>query len=159
MKRDALIESILLLILGLAGILEGIRLVLETDPQAVSDVLGPYFLVLVLGIILFLIGIIRFLLSRGKELRPAESSAEKGKRMEVVWMAAVFALYIPLLEWTGYLVASFFFFIAELRLAGSQSWKINFVLSGFVTGSFYVIFVKYCSIVFPRGVLLQGIGF
>lgn len=153
MKRNAVIEAIALLILSCGGIFEGIRLVHESDPHAVSDPLGPALFVLILSIGLFGIGVWHLGTAYGKDLPVLEAEPHRGKKMQVIGMALVFALYIPLIELAGYLIASFLFFMTELRLAGARSWMTNTILSLCITACFYLVFEKYCSIVFPRGIL------
>jgi hypothetical protein len=50
------------------------------------------------------------------------------------------------------MVSSFLFLLAEFRLAGVTSWRTILIVTVVVLASFYLIFVQYCNMPFPRGI-------
>ena len=131
---------------------EGIRLTLQLDPQAVSDVLGPGYYVFFLGAALMVTGII-YLVVYGRKKAKVEKGVVSGPMRKVmITMIAVMAIYTFLIEITGYLVATLFFFLVEFRVIGVKSWVTNILLTIAFTAVYYFVFLRCCAMVFPRGI-------
>lgn len=153
------IEGLVLLVIGLIGLVEGLRLIDRIDPDAITDVLGPGYYIFSLGLILMVTGIAYFLTSYRNIFKLKRNGLNREMEIQkinkaVFYMIGVFLIYIILIDMFGYLGPSFFFFLLEFRLAGVKSWKRNVLLTLIVTAVFYFVFVQYCRIVFPHGVLL-----
>ena len=153
------IEGLVLLVIGLIGLVEGLRLIDRIDPDAITDVLGPGYYIFSLGLILMVTGIAYFLSSYRNIFKLKRNGLNREMEIQkinkaVFYMIGVFLIYIILIAMFGYLGPSFFFFLLEFRLAGVKSWKRNVLLTLIVTAVFYFVFVQYCRIVFPHGVLL-----
>lgn len=72
----------------------------------------------------------------------------------VIVGAIIFCLLIMLV---GFTFASFFYLAVMLKLLG-QSWKSSLVLSVFLSAGLYIVFVKFLTVYFPPGHLLELIG-
>jgi amino acid transporter len=159
MKMMEWIEGMVLLAIGLISLVEGLRLISRIDPHAITDVLGPGYYVFSLGMILIVTGIAYILTSYRNIFKMKRNGLNREMEIQkinkaVFYMIVVFLIYIILIDMFGYLGPSFFFFLLEFKLAGVKSWKSNVLLTLVVTGVFYFVFVQYCRIVFPHGVLL-----
>lgn len=158
--KALLIEVFVVVIVGVFSISEGIRLVLAGKLHK-YDILGPGFYNVGLGTVLIIAGLIYFVSERKKAFRVEEKAAVKqstGKSeytkmmisMIVVMIAYIFMMYL-----TGYLFASFVFFLLINRIAGFRSWLTNLGVTVLMTASFYLVFVTWMGIIFPRGLLFN----
>ncbi len=158
--KALLIEVFVVVIVGVFSISEGIRLVLAGKLHK-YDILGPGFYNVGLGTVLIIAGLIYFVSERKKAFRIEEKTAVKestGKSeytkmmisMIVVMIAYIFMMYL-----TGYLFASFVFFLLINRIAGFRSWLTNLGVTVLMTASFYLVFVTWMGIIFPRGLLFN----
>ncbi len=154
------IEGITLLVTGFIAVAEGLRLTKKIDPDAVTDVLGPGYYILFLGLILIIIGITYLSANYKNVFRQKKESLytrPKGKKASrtVFYMILVFIIYLTSIHIAGYIVPTLIFFFLEFRLAGVKSWKRNIILTLVITAVFYLIFIRYCRIVFPQGLFFK----
>ncbi|MFB3816769.1 MAG: tripartite tricarboxylate transporter TctB family protein [Candidatus Methylomirabilales bacterium] len=159
MKRPLVMEALSLLVLGAAAMYGGVGLYLNRDIRTQSSVLAPGVYILVLAGLLLGTALLYVWLSSGRRV-PAgttASTATSGSWMSpiVVKMIGAFAIYAYLIELVGYLAPTLLFLFVEFRLLGVKSWKTNAILTALVTALFYVIFIYYCEMVFPRGSLFE----
>jgi hypothetical protein len=158
--KALLSEVSVVVILGAFSVSEGIRLVLAAKLHK-YDILGPGFYNIGLGSVLIIVGLIYFMSERKKAGRVEEKSAVtqspgKSKYQKVmISMIAVMIAYIFLMQLTGYLIASLVFFFLINRIAGFRSWFTNAWITILMTASFYVIFVQWMGMIFPRGLLFN----
>ncbi len=158
--KALLIEVFVVVILGMFSVSEGIRLVLEKKLHK-YDVLGPGFYNIGLGSVLIIVGLIYFLSERKKTVRiegkaTVKQSTEKNKYTKMmISMIAVMIAYIFLMYLTGYLFSSLIFFFLVNRIAGFRSWLTNVGVTVLMTASFYLVFVTWMGIIFPRGLLFH----
>lgn len=158
MKTIEWVEGALLLALGLIGIVEGLRLAGNVDPDAITDILGPGYYILSLGFILIITSI-GYVLScsisndnvEKKELGREHIKSKASKT--VFYMVFVLIAYLCLINILGYFIPTIFFLFLEFKLVGVKTWKKNFILSVLITLVFYLIFIKYCRMVFPTGIV------
>jgi putative tricarboxylic transport membrane protein len=166
MKKPRWIELLVLLIVGLGSVVEGIRLTGLDNVQ--FDRLGPGGYNIGIGAILIVLGVAYFLVERKKEERTERKAKEKrgeertsaGRQqksytMMMVSIIGVLGLYALLINWTGYLLASAVFFILINRVVGFRSWTSNMAVSAVMTACYYVLFVKWMGMQFPRGLWIQ----
>jgi len=154
------IEGITLIAAGIIAVAEGLRLTQKIDPDAVTDILGPGYYIFFLGVILAIIGVTYLTVNYKEAFYKREGSLSrriKGKKgiSTVFYMTLVFVFYLISIHIAGYLVPTLIFFFLEFRLAGVKSWKRNIILTLAVTAVFYLIFIRYCRIVFPQGVFFK----
>jgi putative tricarboxylic transport membrane protein len=133
--------------------IEGLRLIIYKDPYVLYDPLGPGVYILVLSLGLLVTGIVHFISNYRKLPGGRKVAASKGMRVQLFSSIGILALYILLVSFVGYLVATLTFFFLELRVAGVRSWRTNIILTLVLSVVYYVIFVKFCDMVFPEGIL------
>jgi hypothetical protein len=73
----------------------------------------------------------------------------------VVKMIGAFAAYAYLIDLIGYSAPTALFLLTAFRLLDVRSWKTNFALTALVTILYYVVFIHYCEMAFPRGTLFE----
>jgi uncharacterized membrane protein YidH (DUF202 family) len=152
-NRGVWTEGLLLVAISLASLAESIRLVLSRGSQMFVDWLGPGYYLLVISIGMLATGIAHIYHHRkDKPVEKEETSKEMRVRLISSFVACV--IYLILINVLGYLSATFVFFILMFRIVGIRSWTYNIVLSAAVSAAYYVMFVKCCDMVFPRGILL-----
>ncbi len=155
MTRSVLIECILLLLGGAVAAGEGIRVTIYKDPYTLYDPLGPGLYILVFGLAMMITAVVHLAI-HAKTGRPVEQvAADKLFPMHLAGTIGILALYIFLIGFLGYFVASLVFFVPQFKIAGVKSWLTALALSVVLTLSFYFIFVKFGGMVFPKGVLFS----
>ena len=151
MKRKVLIEGMLLLVFSFVAMSEALRLIISKDLHVLYDPLGPGFYILVLSCGLFLVSIVHVVVNYKKSEQA--KIMKSGSGSHVLFSIGAMALYILLIRVVGYLVATLIFCLLQFWLAGVKSWRANAILSVVFTTVCYLVFVKLCEIVFPRGLL------
>lgn len=158
--KALLIEVFCVLVLGVFSISEGIRLVLAGKLHK-YDIIGPGFYSVGMGTVLIIAGLIYFLSERKKAVKiegktAVKQSGEKSTyTKKMISMIAVMIAYLILMSLTGYLFASFVFFLLINRIAGFRSWLTNLGVTVLMTACFYLVFVVGMGIIFPRGLLFD----
>ncbi len=153
MNPKVFIEGILVLVFSLVTMMEGLRLIIHKDPYVLYDPLGPGVYILVLSLGLMAVGIVHVIVNYRKFPGGGKVAASKEMRIQLFISIGILALYILLVDFVGYFVASLTFFLLELRVAGVKSWRTNVILTLILTTVYYVIFVKFFDMVFPQGIL------
>jgi hypothetical protein len=154
------IEVFVVVIVGVFSISEGIRLVLAAKLHN-YDVLGPGYYNVGLGSLVIIAGLIYFLSERKEAFRIEGKTAVKvstGKNeytKMMIGMIVVMIVYLFLMYLTGYLFASLVFFFLINRIAGFRSWLTNLGVTVLMTASFYLVFVTWMGMIFPRGMLFN----
>ncbi len=133
MSRKIIVESVVLLTIAVACVAEGVRLVLRKGAEPVSDVLGPGYYVLVLGVALQAPALLH-LRSAQASAAPSGSTTGSMDRWRMAGMAGVLAGYIVLIDLFGYLFSSVLFFLLEFRLFGVKPWPKLLGLTVIVRG-------------------------
>jgi putative tricarboxylic transport membrane protein len=161
MRMALLIEVGVLIIAGIVSVSEGIRL--SMVPKIQYDPLGSEFYCVGLGMILIILSVAYFFSeirkNEGKGNKEANKDTlgrEKGTyRIMMFSMIAVMVIYILLIDWIGYLVSSAVFFFLINRIAGNWPLLTNLAITAVMTLSYYMIFVKWMGMIFPRGVSIN----
>jgi hypothetical protein len=153
-KGTTLVEGAVLLLIGLISMTEGLRLTLRKAPNVLYDLLGPGLYVLMLGFGLTATGAAYLFSNFRKEASSPEKTPKSGEmKRKLIGTVLVYAVYTLLIPFLGYLTATVIFFILAFRIAGVRSWKVNLFLTGVVSTVSYIVFVHYCSVIFPHGML------
>lgn len=159
-KKTAVIESIMLLIFSFGVFFEGLRL--TRGATGVQDVMGPGTYITVLGAILICVTLIHIVLYTRRLLRRKQGSRENAEELQgskvnftVIVMVAILALYLALIQIIGYPIATPIFFLLMFRAVGVTSWKRNVMLTAILFTAYYIIFVYYCTVIFPKGVFFE----
>ena len=151
-------ETSIVAILGILSVAEGIRLVNRETLQT-QDVLGPGYYSIGVGVFLLVAGLAYFFSQRKKLIgvvkeAPVDApAANAGHNRTMFGMVAVMIAYIVLMDVAGYLLSTAIFFLAINRIAGFRSWLVNAGVSALMTAAFYLVFVEWLGIIFPRGLL------
>jgi len=164
-RRTITIESGTLLVLGAIGLWGGLSSYLGMDARMQSSWLKPgvYVSVLSAGLMLTALAY-AYLGFRAtspapreaiREVGVAASDAESGSSGRVLAVFGIVAIYAFLIPLLGYVLATLFFLLAQFRTLGVGSWRLNAVISLAVTALFYVIFIHYGGLEFPRGGLFD----
>ena len=154
MRRTVIIEGIVFIVLGLIGTVEGVRLMIYKASQTVQDILGAGPYILVVSIPLSVIGLIHLLSYR--HIPSVEKvTINKEMRMRIILMIGTCAIYIFLINIVGYLLATLFFFLLEFKAVGIKSWRTNVILTASVSAAYYIVFIIFCDMIFPRGIIFQ----
>jgi hypothetical protein len=158
MTRTPLTEVLPLFVVSAAGIFGGLSQYLNRDARTQSSVLAPGVYILILGALLLLTALIYMSL----RYRSSRGAANESSQRQTAWASPLvmkiigaFAVYAYLIDRIGYAVPTLLFLLTEFRLLGVRSWKINIILTALVTAVFYIVFIRYCEMVFPRGTLFE----
>jgi putative tricarboxylic transport membrane protein len=151
-KRLVVLESAVLLAIALVCIGEGIRLITYKIPGAIYDQIGPGFYVLFLGIAMLITSLAHFIFNRKEGSFPQKNPTEWLLKIKVIMTVGVCAMYVLLINFFGYLMATLVFNLMEFRLAGMKSWSSILIVSLIVSGFYYLVFVYYCNLIFPQGI-------
>jgi hypothetical protein len=155
MRIVILTEGTLLVVVSLVGLTEGLRLVIYKDPYILYDPLGPGLYIIAISIGLMAMGIVH-LLGRSKELLQVEGMpVVKRMRIKMMSTVAVCVIYIFLIRIIGYPLATVLFFFLEFKVQGIKSWPFIVFLSLILSVLYYLVFVHYCHMVFPRGIIFS----
>lgn len=152
MNRRVLVEGILLLIFSFVCIVEGLHLVIYKDPYTLFDPIGPGFYILIISILLMAVSFVHLFVNYKKNIDMEKVAISREMRKRMINMIAVFAIYILLISFIGYFLASIIFFLLIFRVVGIKSWSITILLTLLITVCFYTLFVYFCRLVFPRGI-------
>jgi len=147
------LEGLVLVTIGLVSAAESIRLVAYKDPHMQVDWLGPGYYLLAISVCLLVTAIV-YIYNHRKEPAAAEKKISKEMRIRLIGSFVTCAIYLVLIEVIGYLIGTMIFFAAMFKIVGIRSWAYNVVLSIAFSVVYYVVFVAYFGMVFPKGYLV-----
>lgn len=150
-KIKTLIEAIIILGFSLIGIWEGFKLTIHKDPYTLYDPVGPGPYIMVISLGLTIVGFFNLILDYRKPARKKEAIS-KEMRIKMFTTIAVCAIYIFLISILGYLFATILFFFLQFKIEKIKSWRFNLILTIVISLVFYLLFVEYLSVIFPRGI-------
>jgi hypothetical protein len=114
---------------------------------------GPGSVPLIVSILLA-INSISFLIVSSKEATqftwPSNKSAAR-----ICGIAGLFAFYIIIVQWLGYLISTWFFMAAVSRVVAPDRFKLYVLIiwTGLVSLCLYIIFIDLLSVHLPSGIL------
>ncbi|TRZ53336.1 tripartite tricarboxylate transporter TctB family protein [bacterium] len=152
MRKRVLIEGILLLVISFVGLVEAIHLVSDRDTYTLYDVMGPGYYILFLSLALMVTGTFHIVVNYRKDITEAKVAVDMGLRKRMLGMILVLALYALVIQFFGYLISTILFFLLEFRIAGTKSWRTNIIITVIITSIYYLVFIKYFQMGFPRGI-------
>jgi len=163
MKRTLWSECVALALLGGLGLYGGLSSYLRSDARTQSSSLQPGVYVAGISVALLVValayGIASYRRSRGTVPVPEDRSsgaAEQDGNSRTVWIVYMgIVLYALLIMAFGYVVATLAFLLAEFRVLGERSWVRNIAMTVLITALFWVVFVHYGEMVFPRGMFSE----
>jgi hypothetical protein len=153
MKKKVLIEGALFLIVSIVSMVEGLRLITEKDPTKVPELFGPGAYVFSLGVALCTVGVIHLIVHIREVSALMKGDTDIEMRKKAIRLSAALFLYLVLICIVGYPVATPIFFSIAFWIVGIRSWHFNVILALILSGAFYFVFVVYCNMIFPRGLL------
>lgn len=155
MKRTLIVECLALVAIGALGLVGGIGAYLRADARTQSSLMQPGVYVTAIAAALVVTALVYGFLGLRRLRKPGsnvEPEQEEGNARAVWMVYAGVVLYGVLISIAGYVIATVLFLAAQFRILGVASWPRIAVLTAIVTVVFYVLFVHYGEMVFPRGV-------
>ncbi len=156
MRTSDLVISGILAVIGVMTIVESVRVVAAQGANVVVDVIGPGPYLLGLGVLLVVSASAHILTS----LRAAPTAAgepvvddSEASQRKVFISVLTLAVYVALIDVLGYALPTLLFFFAQLRLFGRSSVLASGAIAACLTAGFYLLFVEFAGMSFPRGLL------
>jgi hypothetical protein len=162
MKRTIVLESVALLVVGALGLWGGLSSYLKMGVLTQSSSMKPgvYVFIISGALIATAVAYAFFGLRRHGEEDEEADEPEQGEprsqanRLVFLVFAAV-ALYAFLIPWIGYVPSTVIFLFIQFYLLGVVPWWRTAILSIGVTASFFLVFIHYGEMIFPRGSLFD----
>jgi len=138
-------EGLILTVIGIVGIIEGLRLN-QLSAEA-DDAFGPGWYLIILSLVLIVCGLI-YLASTFK-------GRNKKTEAAILWNGpATFAILAMifscgLLPYIGYFISTAAFIFVGTRLFGEQSWVRSILVAGISGAVFWGVFVYLAQIPMP----------
>ena len=139
--------------MSLLGIGEGLRLFIWKDPYTLYDPLGPGLYVVGVGLGLMVLGIVHLSVNHRRLSVEEKVPVARKMKTRVLLTVVTCVVYVVLIKLLGYLLATFLFFFMQFKVQGIKSWFSIVALALILSGLYFLVFVQYCSVIFPRGVL------
>jgi len=157
LNKKLLFEVAFCLVISLISLYEGINLTFRGDLSAVHYGTGPGLYLLIVSIILMGGAITYLAINLRKPHGEEKVVIPREMRMKLLSTIVNCAMYILLINLLGYLVSTLVFFFLQFRIQGIKPWH-SLILTFIISITFYFVFVRYCSLIFPRGILRIGFG-
>jgi hypothetical protein len=156
MRKAALIEGIMMLGIASAGIIEAMYIISHRDMNTVDELIGPGSYILFLAVPLMITGLSHLFMEYRKKSSDIKLGSGRQIDVKLVGIFLMTALYIYLIGVIGYLLSSLIFFVIAFKLSGVKSWWNNIMISCVISGSYYIIFVRMCDLIFPKAIFFAG---
>jgi hypothetical protein len=154
MHKRGLVEGGVLLVAGLVGITDALRLIVYRNPRSIEDLTGPGRYLFVISSLITVVAVV-YLFAQYRERPALAPTASKESRRKVIATVLVLALYIALIGVVGYVWSTPVFFVLILRVFGFKSWVGTAALSLTMSIAYYVVFVRLFEMPFPRGLVFS----
>jgi hypothetical protein len=142
------IEVSLLIPISIIAVYDGLRIAISNRDLIEGKAAGGY--VALLGLILLLLSVSLFLKSISVKKTPELN--EKSGAIRVVKAFFLFAAYMFVIPYFGYLISTSLFFIVWLRGYGQYHWK--YIIVGSFTLAFGLTYLwKALDVMLPTGLL------
>ena len=155
MKGTVLCESLLLCFFGIVSMVEALRLIIFKNPYVLYDTFGPGWFILLASIGFMITSAAYFFKNYKKTDGDNTAVADQEATRTVVFAILAATIYIYSINFVGYTFATAVFFLLGFRIFGVKPWRKVALLTVLLTGIFYVTFVKFCAMIFPRGYLFS----
>jgi putative tricarboxylic transport membrane protein len=154
MRRRVFIEGLVLIIVGIVGMAEGVRLMITQGPGVVHDVVGPNRYLMGVAIALIITGAIHILHYR-KGTTLEKLKIDMGMLKLAMKIFIILIINVFLIEMVGFFLATAVFFVLTFRVLGITSWLKNAILTIISSSLFYIIFVYLLNMAFPQGIVFS----
>jgi len=141
--------------MGIITMVEGLKLIFIKDPAAIYDRIGPGPYLLVVSMMFTGGGIVHLITNWRRSVDDQKVIVDKDLRRKLISTIVNCAIYLLLISMVGYLISTPIFFFLQFRIEGIKSWLRNLSLTFAISATYYLVFVRYCSLIFPRGVLFE----
>lgn len=123
------------------------------------EIISPRFFPTSIGVILLILGLCLvinnfFIIRKHQNTSVAPKQGKKGNYFRVLIVNLVILSYIYLLEWMGYISSTIIVLALLIYFFGEKNWKVNVIVSAFVTVICYYFFSKLFLIPLPEKILL-----
>ncbi|QDR81869.1 tripartite tricarboxylate transporter TctB family protein [Sporomusa termitida] len=139
------IAGVVAVLIGAMSLTEAIRLY----PYRVAVSSGDHLFPLAVGIGLISFGII--LAFRGDRVAGFDAVPASKTPVLIFGVPMVLLLYVALIQWTGYSVATFFVSVIFFHWIGLFRWYLSLPAAIVLTASLYLIFVQWLNVPLPSG--------
>ncbi|RNB85245.1 tripartite tricarboxylate transporter TctB family protein [Brevibacillus nitrificans] len=149
-----LIASLLCIAFGFIVSREAYRLESYADSVYVGDHTLPFLLAIVFVVLGAALLFQSFRAKTGEEEAAAhdpESLAGNRETSRLILCFVTLFLYVWLLDWFGYVLATMLASFVLFRLIGFYRWLTSLFFSILLTGCLYVVFIYWLQITFSRG--------
>ncbi|MCL4768067.1 MAG: tripartite tricarboxylate transporter TctB family protein [Hyphomicrobiaceae bacterium] len=144
------VEALVIAAIGIAGIVESIRVVHYRMPGAIVDMLGPGYYIAFVSVGLLVSGAVYVFRHRHDELPP---EPPKEIKTRLIGTYAAYAAYALLIYLVGFGIATLLFFLMIFRVFGIRSWRTIVALSIVLGLIWHLGFGKLADMSFPAGIL------
>ena len=155
LNKKVLGEVLFISVMGIITVVEAFRLIFIKDPAAIYDRIGPGPYLLVVSMMFIGGGIVHLVTNWRKSLGDQKAVVDRALRRKLISTIVNCAIYLLLISMVGYLISTLIFFFLQFRIEGIKSWLRNLSLTFAISATYYLVFVRYCSLIFPRGVLFE----
>jgi hypothetical protein len=149
--RTPWIEGAILMVFGCASVIEATYLMAQREPGAVPESVGPGTYVMGLGVALIITSVV-YVGTHWWERADGKDGwwYPAGINSNVIGFFGITAAYVVLIGLVGYLISSLIFFACAFRMAGVLRWRTIGIVTCGMSLAYYVLFVKYCGLIFPK---------
>lgn len=150
------------LVFGAASMWDSHRITMAERSRGVFDLIGPDYYLLTIGVLLIVMAF--FLVFQGAAQMRAQRAGgavsagepDAGLGWRHLWLAITLFAYVLLIPLIGYPIATFLLFFSLFTVMGVERWT-TIVLSSLVLAVvFFVVFVIFADMPFPKGLLNIG---
>jgi hypothetical protein len=154
-NKKVLGEFLFISVVGIITMVEALKLIFIKDPAAIYDRIGPGPYLLVVSMMFIGGGIVHLITNWRKSVGDQKVIVDKGLRIKLTSTIVNCAIYLLLISVVGYLISTPIFFLLQFRIEGIRSWLRNLTITFVISATYYFVFVRYCSLIFPRGFLFE----
>lgn len=139
MHRTNLAAGVVFAVLGLVAIVEALRL--RDDWQ------GAKLMPALVGAVLLVLGVLHVVVTPP----PGPAWPDAPGRHRVVFAFALLVVYVALLPWLGFLLATVFLSLVMVRALGQFSWPATVGITVAIAGASHIVFVAWLGMPLPAG--------
>jgi putative tricarboxylic transport membrane protein len=140
------IAGVVFIFLGVISLIESFRL----RPLRIRDAVGDDTFPLILGVVLLALGILKTFIIREPHRQVTFPRGRLARK--IIGSMATLFVYWACLEFLGYLVSTFLCSTVLFKLFGDYRWRTCVIASVLLTGSLYLIFIRFLKMPFPVGI-------
>ena len=144
------LESLLLIVLGVVSSWEAIRLGMEARAEQLFDVVGPDRYLLGISVLLTLLGLAH-LRGKRKSSAPPPAAEEPQAAHLPAALTLLMAIYAAAMPFIGYALATALFLVASLSLTRAGSRRSILLVAIVTSIAFVLIFDVFADMPLPTG--------